>query len=157
MNIIRKLMNKPTRTGDYMHTEVANEVEFLIVSALTQCDVAGREKIAAEVKRDPMTWFRTRPHQYGESGSHYGHAELVATPGGSDPAWPTWVTLIPTAQIREMWLAAGDLSKKRRPLGGHNMDEENRRRAVCEFADHVVWRLLDDEEKARPSTPPVGK
>lgn len=157
MNIIRRFFGKTSgsekssRPGNSMHTLVANEVEFLITSTLTRIDVAMKETIVGQVHRDPMEWFRVRDRGYGESGSHYGIAELVANPQGGEPTWPTWVTLIPETQLDAVRFAVSGLAKKRSPLGGHNMHEENLRKAICDFAGHVLWNLLDAEKKARPS------
>ena len=157
MNIFRRFFRKSARTGSSMHTLVGNEIQFLIDASMRQCNITTRERIVTEVNSDPMKWFEVRSRQYGESGSHYGIAEIVAEPGGSTPMWPTWVTLIPSSQLSEVQFAASELSEERCPLGGHNMDEENRRKAVCEFADHILWTLLQTEEEIRPSTSPDSR
>ncbi len=153
---LKALFHKSARTGDSMHTLVGDEIQFLLDAALGQCNVAARKNISAAVNNDPMNWFIVRDRRYGESGSHYGVTEIVAKPGGSDPLWPAWVALIPTAQLSDVGLAASKFSKARAPLGGHMLDEENRRKAVCEFADHILWRLLSTETETRAAKPSVG-
>lgn len=152
---LKTLFHKSVRTGDSMHTLVGDEIQFLLDAALSQCNVAARKSIITAVGNDPMNWFSVRDRRYGDSGGHYGVTEIVAKPGGSDPLWPAWVALIPTAQLRDVGLAASKLSKERTPFGGHNMDKENHRRAVCEFADHILWRVLYDESEARAAKSPV--
>jgi hypothetical protein len=153
---LKALFHKSVRAGDSMHTLIGNEIQFLLDAALGQCTVAARKSIVTAVGNDPMNWFIVRDRRYGESGGHYGVTEIVAKPGGSDPQWPAWVALIPTAQLRDVGLAASQLSKERRPFGGHMMDEENRRRAVCEFADQILWRLLFTETEVRSAASPAN-
>jgi hypothetical protein len=157
-NMLRRLFGRATRSGnmvrrgDRMHTLVANQIQNLVDSALTQVGVVESAKIVTLIKHDSMEWFELTPRRYGESGSAYGHANVVAKPGGEDPTWPTWVKQIPVAQLSEVGLVVSRLSREQRPLGGFNMDEENLRRAVYEFADHITWNLLQSELTARASS-----
>jgi hypothetical protein len=147
MKIFRRLFSK--KEPPSKHTLVANELRFLVCDVLVRRGIVTKERIVRETDCDSMEWFRIRPREYGESGSHYGIPEIIGHPGEDNPLWPSWLKLIPTSQLKDVWLELSNLAQERCPLGGHLMDEENLRRAVCEFADTLFFRLYEAEKQAR--------
>jgi hypothetical protein len=128
------------------HALVAREFCEVVSLSLKELDVANGRAAIRALNRDDMTWFLIRSRQYGESGSHYGVAELT---DDASSCRPKWLGLISTPDLQKVWLRASDLFEKRRPSGGHMMDEENRRRAYSEFADQLLFKLYTLEEEAR--------
>jgi hypothetical protein len=139
------LVRRGTRTKS-THRLVASELRAVISLAVKRQAVAGGEKITRALKHDAMSWFRIRPREYGESGNHYGIAELTTD---ASVHRPKWLGLVPTSDLDKVWRQASELLDERRPLGGHMMDEENRCRAASEFADQLLFRLYEAEKQAR--------
>lgn len=154
-NILKTLASNKGSQADTetpsMHTLVTNEIRFMLEVVLLKRCVATKEDIVKETKHS-MSWFKIRPRQYGESGSNFGVPEIVSSPA-ENHIWPTWLKLIPTSELQDIGRDISTLIKERRPLGGHLMEDENRRRAVCEFADHLLWRLLSAERENRLADP----
>ena len=154
MNIFKKLFTKK-ETGiklekTYtMHGTVVNEIRFLAYSVLINHYPDSREKIVHELNQDPMDWFTIRDRRYGESGSDYGIPELKGQPG--DAGWPTWPQIIPTSELISINREMDSLSEERRPLGGHNMHDENRQIKASEFACSMLYRMFEAEKQARKS------
>ncbi len=152
MNILKNLFTKKETSiklekTHTTHAMVVNEIRFLAYSVLNNHYPESREKIVNELNQDPMDWFTIRGRQYGESGSRYGIAELQAKPG--DPGWPTWPQIIPVSDRFNVAREMDTLSEERRPLGGHNMDDENQQIAASEFACHILYRMFEAEKQAR--------
>jgi hypothetical protein len=156
VNIFRRFFGKqePQRheVTPSIHTSVANEIRFLIGSVTGRGNIEWSEGIVINANRDPMEWFRIRPRGYGESGSRYDIPEITGHPTEADPMWPKWIKWIPTSQLDDVRLELSKLARDRCPYGGHLMEEENRRRAVCEFAGHLLFKLFEAEKQARLST-----
>jgi hypothetical protein len=153
MNLFRRLLGEqdPQRqeAAPSMHDLVVKEIRFLIDSVVGKSNVKDREVIVFAANQDAMQWFRIRPRAYGASGSAYGVAEITGQPTEAGVTWPMWVKWIPIGQLDPMGVDLWRLAQDRRPLGGHQMHEENRRRAVCEFAGYVLSTLFKAEKKAR--------
>ena len=151
MGIFRKIFSRkdhPEKEPPSIQTLVANEICTLILNVFASLGIVTN----GEVYLDNMEWFRIRERRSGEDGSHYGVPEIISQPDKIAPMWPPWLKLIPTSQLADVRLEAHRLARDRSPLGGHLMHEENLRKAVCEFAGHLIYSLCEVEEQARLST-----
>lgn len=108
-----------------------------------------KKQIEKETKDDLMEWFVINPWNAYEGGSYYGIPEITGHPEKNDSIWPTWLRHSPTSDLRDVGLELWGMARDRAPLGGHMMDEENKRRAVCEFAGNLLSKLFEAEEQAR--------
>jgi len=154
MNIFQKILFKLLGVKEEqeplsMHDLVANEIRILVRHVLVKRQLTTMDSIYRLTDDNAMNWFRIRERNYGESGSHYGIAELLSQPGQSNPAWPAWLKLIPTDNLKDIWLELSNLLKERQPLGGHQLHEENRLKAANEFADQLIFRLYEMEKASR--------
>jgi hypothetical protein len=127
-----------------VHGLTAEEISLVVRAVFAKHGIDAKQ-VEKETKKDAMAWFGIRPRQYGESGSHYGVPEITGNPAGKNPNWPSWIKLVRTEDLKpvgtELWGEARD----RQPLGGHMMDEENERKAACEFAGRLLSKLCEVE------------
>jgi hypothetical protein len=154
MNILQKLVLKLLGVKEEseppsMHILVANELRTLISNVLVKRGIVTSDTIFELTDDSKMRWYRIRDRNYGESGSHYGIAEIICQPRNNDPNWPAWLKLIPTDKLEDVWLDMSKLADQRRPLGGHGLHDENRLKAANEFADQLLFKLIEMEKQTR--------
>jgi hypothetical protein len=126
--------------NDPKYREIVEEIKSLIKIALIRCNIGNIDSIMQKVYVDPVDWFILTPHKYGDSGSLYGHVELIERSSGM---WPDWPTLIPSTEREKVRNAVFDLSRERTPLTGYGDAVGHRREAVIEFARQILWELLN--------------
>lgn len=136
MGIFDKIFGKKEKELS-LYGLIAKEIRLKVTSVFLKRGIA-TEKEMNKVNYG-VGWFEVRPHRYGESGSHYGTAEIIEEPGSN--FWPQWQNLIPTSEIKDVQSDIYHL-KSDCPFGGHMMEEENRHRFACESAIKLIDSVL---------------
>jgi hypothetical protein len=131
-----------------IHALVAEEICLVVCEVFATHGIDAKQ-IEKETKKDTMEWFGIRFRKYGESGSRYGVPELIGNPAGKNPNWPSWIKLIQTAELETIGSELWGMAQDKKPRGGHMMDEENKRKAACEFAGQLLSKLCKVEKGFR--------